>query len=228
MSSTALSLHSSGILRRAVTPPTPTDTRRSGRRPGRPATREAILASAQARFARDGYTATSMRAIARDAQVDAALVVHYFGSKDGLLRATLELDTESFVAIPELMQHGLDAIGERLIGALVDRWDSDADDAAAMRTILSIGLQDPLACDLLHTFVVERLTAPLTAAIASRFDVGEAELRAELAAAQIIGLATARNMLRLDRLAALDRDEITRLYGPLLQSTLTGPMRGCC
>lgn len=206
----------------------PVDSPRSGRRPGNPATRETILASAQALFASGGYTATSLRAVARDAGVDAALVVHYFGSKDGLLRATLAMDTEPFVDIPGLMAHGLDAIGEQLIGALVDRWDGDANGAAAMRTILSIGLQEPLACDLLHTFVVERITAPLTAAIGSRFDVGEAELRAELAAAQVIGLATARNMLRLDRLVALDRGEITRLYGPLLQSALTGPMRGCC
>jgi AcrR family transcriptional regulator len=208
--------------------PTPTEAPRSGRRPGRPATREAILASAQALFTSDGYTATSLRAVARHAGVDAALVVHYFGSKEGLLRATLELDAEPFVDIAALMEHGPDAIGERLIGALVDHWDCDADGATSMRTILSIGLQDPLASDLLHTFVVARLTAPLTATIAGRFDVGEAELRAELAAAQIIGLATARNMLRLDRLVALDRDQITRLYGPLLQAALTGPMRGCC
>jgi AcrR family transcriptional regulator len=208
--------------------PTPTDTFRSGRRPGRPATREAILASAQTLFAREGYTATSLRAVARDAGVDAALVVHYFGSKDGLLRATLDVDAPSVIDITALMVDGLDQIGERLVAALVDRWDCDDAAGGTLRMILSIGLQDPLARDLLHTFVVRRMTAPLTEAISSRFDVGEAELRAELAAAQIIGLATARNMLHLDRLVALDRGQITRLYGPLLQNVLTGPMHGCC
>jgi AcrR family transcriptional regulator len=69
-------------------------TGRTGRRTGSPPTREAILETAAEMFHRDGYSGTSLRAVARAAEVDAALVVHYFGTKAGLLRAALQAEFE--------------------------------------------------------------------------------------------------------------------------------------
>ena len=54
------------------------------------ATRAAILEAAETRFSRESYDEVGMRDIAADAGVDPALIVRYFGSKEGLFRAALE------------------------------------------------------------------------------------------------------------------------------------------
>ena len=64
---------------------------RTGRRPGTPDTRETILTVARRRFATRGYDATSVRAIATEAEVDPALVIHYFGTKEALFIAAAGL-----------------------------------------------------------------------------------------------------------------------------------------
>jgi len=76
------------------------------KRPGRPAgpsdTRERILDSARNLFARNGLDITSIRAIAKDAGVDPALVHHYFGTKDALFLAAVDaLASEIWQGVPE-------------------------------------------------------------------------------------------------------------------------------
>lgn len=72
-----------GALERAARRPAD----RLGRRPGEPKTRDEILDAAEKAFARHGYAATSLREIAADAGVNAALVQYYFESKEGLFAA---------------------------------------------------------------------------------------------------------------------------------------------
>jgi AcrR family transcriptional regulator len=197
---------------------------RTGRRSGSPPTREAILRTANELFRRDGYSATSLRAVARAADVDAALVVHYFGTKAGLLRAALERQLDQpDAAVAEILANGPDAVGERLVRELVDRWDHD-EQGQEIVTIMSCSLREPVAGDLLHEMVKARITAPLATALARAGRCEQADLRADLAAAQIIGLAIARQSLKLDSLVARDADELAAVYGPLLQHSLTGAL----
>ena len=49
-----------------------------------PDARDRLLEAARARFASDGFDRASLRAIAADAGVSPGLVIHHFGSKDGL------------------------------------------------------------------------------------------------------------------------------------------------
>src|SRR3954463_9475109 len=65
-----------------------------GRRKGSPDTRSAILAAARTSFARQGFAGTTIRGVASSAGVDAALVHHYFGTKDDLFLAALELPVD--------------------------------------------------------------------------------------------------------------------------------------
>ena len=65
-----------------------------GRRPGAPDTRAAVLAAARAAFAAKGFGGTTIRAVAADAGVDPALVHHYFGTKDDLFLAAMELPVD--------------------------------------------------------------------------------------------------------------------------------------
>jgi AcrR family transcriptional regulator len=52
-------------------------------------TRQLLLDAARRRFARDGYTATTVRDIADEAGVNVALINRYFTSKEGLFEACL-------------------------------------------------------------------------------------------------------------------------------------------
>src|SRR5581483_12152942 len=88
---------------------------RTGRRPGTGGTREKILGAARAHFARSGFEAATVRAIAADAQVDPALVLHYFGSKQGLFKASTDFPVDPAVFIPKLIEPGLDGLGERIV-----------------------------------------------------------------------------------------------------------------
>ncbi|HUZ38276.1 MAG TPA: TetR/AcrR family transcriptional regulator, partial [Streptosporangiaceae bacterium] len=100
---------------------------RSGRRGGDSGTREAILAAARARFGDYGYDGATIRGIAADAGVDAALVHHFFGTKERLFAAAMRLPL-----IPgELVASALDpgtrepgrSLGEHLLRTVLGAWD---------------------------------------------------------------------------------------------------------
>ena len=90
-----------------------------GRRPGSPDTRADILAAARTRFASAGFSGTTMRAVAADAGVDAALVHHYFGTKDDLFVAALELPVDIRAKVAPVIAEGPDGAGERLVRTLL-------------------------------------------------------------------------------------------------------------
>jgi AcrR family transcriptional regulator len=91
------------------TPPIPsaTPTRRTDdvasprtRQEKAAATREEILRTARAAFAKSGYDGVSLRHIARTAGIDSRLISHYFASKAELFAAVLELTTETAPMVP--------------------------------------------------------------------------------------------------------------------------------
>lgn len=77
---------------------------RTGRRPGAGATREKILAAARSHFGEAGYDGGTVRGIAAGAEVDPALVMHYFGSKEGVFRAAMDFPIDPAEFIPRLPQ----------------------------------------------------------------------------------------------------------------------------
>src|SRR5205807_2346744 len=96
---------------------------RTGRRPGPTASREAILAAARRQFAEAGYERTSIRGIAADAAVDAALVVHFFGSKEQLFRTAVTWPFDPTELVPQLLGPGAAGLGERLARMFLTMWD---------------------------------------------------------------------------------------------------------
>ncbi|MFC6932138.1 helix-turn-helix domain-containing protein [Actinomadura yumaensis] len=78
-------------------------SRGPGRRPGPTETREAILASARELFAEKGYDGASLRAIAREAGVDPALVHHFFGNKEGVFIAAMRFPVDPGRLLPVIM-----------------------------------------------------------------------------------------------------------------------------
>jgi AcrR family transcriptional regulator len=196
-----------------------TRTPRTGRRPGSSGSREAILASARRLFAQRGYVGTSMRAIATDAGVDAALIVHFFGTKAGLLTAAVQWPFDPEIEMARVAAAGRRHVGAELARLVLRTWDR-AGDRDAIMTLLRAATVEPAAAELMRDFMQHELFPPLL----RRLDKSEPELRADLAISQLVGLGIARYVLRLEPLASMSKDEVVRWIGPTLQRYLTGPV----
>jgi AcrR family transcriptional regulator len=196
-----------------------TDTPRTGRRPGGGSTRAEILRAARELFAERGYEGATMRAIAAEAGVDAALVVHFFGSKAGLLEAAVEWPFDPEVEMPKLLADGRRNVGRRLADLFVTTWDEEGTRNPIL-TLIRAAATEPQAAALLSEFLSRRLYTPLM----DRLAVDRAELRAELAVSQLVGLGMARYVLRFEPLASAKREEIIDWIAPTLQRYLTGKL----
>lgn len=192
--------------------------RRTGRRPGNPDTRQAILAAAREVFGERGYDSASIRAIATGAGVDPALVHHYFGTKEQLFLATLEIPIRPADILPEVLAGGRDEIGERIVRTMLTVWDSPAGSsgAALFRSALSHEWTARLLREFLVTQILRRVLKHLD------LDPAEAPLRASLVASQIAGLVMTRYILKLEPLASAPRDVIVAAVAPTVQRYVTG------
>jgi AcrR family transcriptional regulator len=195
-----------------------TRTPRTGRRPGRAGTdtREAILAAARRLFAERGFEGASMRAIAGEAGVDAALITHFFGSKANLLGAAIDWPFDPDRELPRLLRGGRDRVGEALVALFVRTWDREGSRHPVI-TLLRAAMTEPTAADLLASFMRARLFGPLLAELGS----DQPEIRANLVAAQLGGLGLARYMLRFEPLASAPPRDIVRWTAPSIQRYLT-------
>jgi AcrR family transcriptional regulator len=188
---------------------------RTGRRPGTPDTRDAILAAARRGFATRGYDATSVRAIAIEAEVDPALVIHYFGTKESLFAAAAGLPPSFPALIAGLAAVPLQDFGQALARAYLSVVDSDDSRNAILALVRSAVSHDKAAAMLR-----ELLTAQLLPVIVRLTSRPDARLRASLIAAQLIGIAMLRHVVRAEPLAKATPDEIVALVAPVIQQYL--------
>ncbi len=195
-----------------------TAPRRTGRRPGDSGAREAILREARASFGSAGFSGTTIRGVARAAGVDPALVHHYFGSKDELFAASLELPFDPTVVVPALLAEGMDGLGERVVRTFLGIWDATPGQGPLL-ALLRSAVSDEVAAQSLRDFISHVIVRPLASAVGS----DEAELRASLAASQVLGLAIARYVVRLEPLASAGPDELAPLLGQTLDRYLRPP-----
>lgn len=190
-----------------------------GRRPGGSDSREKILAAARERFASHGYAGATMRGIAAEAGVDAALVVHFFGNKAALLHAAVEWPFDPEVEMPKLLAGGRRDVGRNLVRLFVATWDEEGRRDPIL-TLLDAATSEPAAAALLRDLLRDRLFAPLV----ERLGVDQPALRGQLCASQLIGLGMTRYLLRLEPLAGAAPDEVVAWVGPTLQRYLTGKL----
>jgi len=188
---------------------------RTGRRPGTPDTREAILAVARRRFATRGYEATSLRGIAADAKVDPALLIHYFGTKEGLFTAATGLPVRLSGLLAELDGSSPRESAEALVRGYLRFVDSDQSRNAILALVRS-AVSNEKAAALLREF----LTAELLSVIAGWTDRPDAQLRAALVAAQLVGIAMLRHVVRVGPVAQASPDEIVALVAPVIEQYL--------
>jgi AcrR family transcriptional regulator len=192
--------------------------RRSGRRPGDSGTREAIIRAAHDAFGRRGYRAATIREIARSAQVDPALVHHFFGSKEELFAETIRLAFEPRrEVLPIVFAEATSSLGETLIRLVLMLWDRP-ETRGPFLAVMRSATSEEVAAAALRRFVTREVLGP----IAERVGLPDAPLRASLAGSQVIGLLMARYVVKIEPLASADTETIVRWVAPTIQRYLTG------
>ncbi|MDQ0405449.1 TetR family transcriptional regulator [Streptomyces sp. NBC_01723] len=196
-------------------------TRRRGRPPRTESagTRDRILSTAREEFSEHGYEKTSVRGIAKAAGVDAALVHHYFGTKEQIFEAAIEVAFAPALEAPAaIVDAPLDRVGEQLTRFIIGVWENPTTRKPVLAIVRSAVNNDTAAAvfrRLIATQVMQR--------VAARLDAPDAELRVELAAAQLVGCAMLRYVIKVEPLASADPEQIVERLAPVVQGHLTGP-----
>jgi AcrR family transcriptional regulator len=193
---------------------------RRGRRSGGSDSRELILATARRLFAEHGFDGTSLRQVAREAEVDPAMVHHFFKGKDELFAQSIELpaDPDEVLAGVEELDPGQRA--EAIVRAVLRLWESPAQHGLVAFVRGTIGSKAKTA--LLREMVARTILSRITAGLPCSPE--EAKMRGDLVATQVVGLMLMRYVVRLEPLASASRDEVVRLVAPNVQHYLTGEL----
>lgn len=195
---------------------------RTGRRAGDSGTREAILQAAREQFSERGYEGATIRAIAAAAAVDPALVHHFYGTKEGLFAAAMQLPfvpSEVITAALADRPAGQPA-GEHLVRTALALWDSPGVREAFVG-ILRSALTSEQAAAMLREFVSQAILAPV-ASLAGGTDPAQTPFRTSLVGSHMLGLALTRYILQLPALATADADALAAAIGPTIDRYLTG------
>lgn len=195
--------------------------RRPGRPPGSSDTRERILEVARDLFASNGIDKTSIRSIAAGAGVDAALVHHYFGTKQQLFAAAIHAPINPMDVIGPLREVPVEQLGLVLPTVILPIYDSEIGKGfiATLRALIAGS-----DAGLVRSFLQEIITAE----IGPRVDdpPGSGRIRVQYVASQLLGVVMARYILELEPFVSLPVEQIAATIGPNLQRYLTGELPG--
>lgn len=191
----------------------PVDAQAAGRPAGGADTgtgRDAILRAARRAFAFRPYAEVTMRAIAADAGVSPSLIVKHFGAKERLFNTVADFGP----AAEELLAAPVESLGRHLVLTLLrSRREQQGD--PLLRVVFSLGNDDE------RTLLRERFDAQLTQRLAARLPGSEPGLRAELIAAQLLGLGATLSLYRAGAAAQAAPGRLADLYAPALQRLIT-------
>jgi AcrR family transcriptional regulator len=204
----------------------------AGRRAGESGTRQAIVEAARAQFASHGYQGATIRGIAAAAEVDPALVHHYYGTKEALFVAAMRLP----VVPSEVLSGALAAgrlgteraeagFGARLVRTALTLWES-GELQDTFLGLLRSAVTSEQAAVMLREFVTETILGMMArvAGAGGHMTAAEAEYRAAMVATQMLGLGIARLVFRLPAVAGASVDELAASIGPTVERYLTGEL----
>ncbi len=177
-----------------------------GRRPAGSETKAAIEAAARRRFAEVGYPRTTMRAVAADAGVDPRLITHFFGSKQELFVAVIELPFDPETTFEALLAGGGADVGVRLARFVLGMLGRP-ETRSTMLGVIRAAASEEAAAQQIQELLATRLLGPL----ARRVGADQPELRAALVASQVVGLAFARHVVGFPVLRDAAHDDLVRL-----------------
>ena len=191
---------------------------RRGRRAGDSGTRQAILDAARSRFAQEGYAATTIRKVATDAGVDPALILQFFGSKEGLFGAMMSISPDALARIVDAFDGPEQMLGERVVRAFLALWEGPAEHSEPLLAMVRAAVSNEHASAQLRELFQTRLQD----AISPKLNRPDAATRAGFASAMLVGVIIGRRIVRVPSLADEDQDMVIRLLGPAIQIVLTG------
>jgi AcrR family transcriptional regulator len=193
-----------------VTPP--------GRRPGGPDTRSAIIDAARAEFAERGYSAATIRQVARRAAVDPSLVYHYFTDKAGLFVASINLPAD-----PRQVQRGARGArldGARIVDSFLAQWeDGTTEPGQSFVTLTQAVSSAPEVARAVRDFLTERVWAHHDGA-----DGESVALTTSLVSSQLLGAAWARYVIRMEPIASAPRSQVAAWLGPIIEACIIGQL----
>jgi AcrR family transcriptional regulator len=192
---------------------------RTGRRPGNRRTRQVILDAAREVFGESGYDGATVRQVAARAGVDPALLYHYFGSKQRLFVAAIEVRGLVEPRIQEVAEGPNDNLGERLVRVMLGFWE-DPETRPLFLGLIRSAVTDPEAAAMLRRVMTEGPLALIGRASASP----DGQLRTMLAASHLMGIVLIRHILRVEPVASAETETLVRLLSPAVQRYLTGDL----
>jgi AcrR family transcriptional regulator len=172
-------------------------------------TRADILSAARRRFGAEGYERTTLRAVAADVGVDAALVIRYFDSKQDLFAAAADFAIE----LPDLSNVDPDEVAGILLPRFFAVWEDET-----FVALLRAAMTSQVAADTLRRVFAEQVAPKLITATPDN-----PVQRIGLMGAFVIGLATTRYVLVNPPVASLSREELSRWAAPVIRQLLVGP-----
>lgn len=197
----------------------PAPGKRRGRRPAGQDTRTALLDAARAVFGESGYDGATVRTIATRAGVDAAMVNHWFGSKEGLFaKAVLEIPFEPDELVNVLLDGDRDRLGERIIRTFLTRWDGTG--GGVFKALIRSVTAHEQAALVLRDFFLRQLFDR----VAGQTSEDRPELRATLCASQLVGMGMVRYVAKFEPLASSDVETLVKAVAPNIQRYLTGDL----
>ncbi|GBG40509.1 TetR family transcriptional regulator [Mycobacterium montefiorense] len=178
-----------------------------------------IVAAARDEFADHGWAGTTIRAVARAADVDPALVYHYFGSKEGLLDAATNPPQKWLDNVAKAWATPIDQLGAALITLLLASW-ADDEVGPTLRAILQTAAHEPATREKLRRVVAGSLMG--VAELGS--DERDRLVRSGLVSSQMMGFALMRYVWRIEPLASMTDDEVIGAITPNLQHYVSGDL----
>jgi AcrR family transcriptional regulator len=197
--------------------------RRGGRRPGESSARADILTAARAAFAEHGYDRATIRDIAGRAAVDPALVMHYFGSKEALFSAALELPIRPSAVVAGGLAGPPGELGPTIVRAFLEAWEPP-ETRVRLMAMLRSALTNEAAMGMIRDLLVREVFAPVTEALG----VPDGQFRATLVGSQLVGLSILRYIGRVEPLASASVDDLVAAIGPTVQRYLAEDLGGGC
>lgn len=188
---------------------------RRGRRPGTSNTRQAILEAARARFANDGFAATTIRRVAADASVDASQVMQFYRSKDELFAAVMAIPSEALERFNTAFEGPDDDLGERVVRAYLSAWEGAHEVSEPLMAMLRGAIVNESAAEQLRSFIQSRLLEGTR----ERTDT-DAALRAGIASSMLVGVVTGRQIIGVPTLLAARTEELVAVLAPAIQQVL--------
>jgi len=191
---------------------------RRGRRSGGADSRELILAAARRLFSEQGFDGTSLRQVAREAQVDPAMVHYFFKGKDELFALSVELpaDPDEVLAGVEYLDPAERA--EAIVRAVLRLWEGPAQHGlvAFIRGTIGSKAKTALLREMVARTILSRIMTGVTG------PAEEVRMRGNLIATQMAGLMLVRYVVRLEPLASAPPEDVVRMVAPNVQRFLTG------